>query len=104
MFVVRSRGFLSWSSALTAFMKASDITDEQVLAVVDAAIARGRWCALVSDVCDALPAFPYKVVLAKIRQMINKDRLDGCGCGCRGDLRRLESKPVPRRKAQSSPL
>ena len=29
---------------------------------------------------------PEKVVLAKIEKMIRRGRLNGCGCGCRGDL------------------
>lgn len=37
--------------------------------------------------------FPYKVLLAKCRQMINKGRLKGCGCGCRGDFELPEPTP-----------
>jgi hypothetical protein len=28
---------------------------------------------------------PEKLVLAKMRQMIKKGLVNGCGCGCRGD-------------------
>ena len=69
-------------------MKAADISDERVFAVVDAAKKAGAYWATVQQVCEAIPEFPYKIVHAKIRQMIYKKRLDGCPCGCRGDLDR----------------
>jgi hypothetical protein len=41
-----------------------------------------RW-----EVGDALEGkYPEKVVLAKLRRMIRRKLIDGCGCGCRGDL------------------
>lgn len=30
---------------------------------------------------------PEKLALAKMRQMIRKNIIDGCACGCRGDFR-----------------
>lgn len=30
-------------------------------------------------------AVPWKVVLAKYRQLEKRKLVDGCGCGCRGD-------------------
>ena len=66
-------------------MKASDITDERILEVM--AETRLEWgVSLLYDIQKALPEFPPKVVLAKLRQMVNKKRLDGCACGCRGDF------------------
>jgi len=39
------------------------------------------------EIEDCMPSFPPKVVLAKLRALIRKGLLDGCGCGCRGDFR-----------------
>ncbi len=70
-------------------MKAADISDCQVFAVVDRIRStENRWTH-TDDLCEAFPTFPYKVVLAKMRQMVNKKRIGGCGCGCRGDFERL---------------
>jgi len=39
-------------------------------------------------VLRAMPeGVPEKLALAKMRQMIRKRVIDGCGCGCRGDFR-----------------
>ena len=69
--------------------KASDIPDATVLAVIDANAP--RWT-MVHEVFNAIvadrPEMPFKVVQAKIRQMIANKRLGGCGCGCRGDFSR----------------
>ena len=32
------------------------------------------------------PNTPDKLVLAKMRQLIKKELVDGCDCGCRGDF------------------
>ncbi len=32
------------------------------------------------------PDVPGKLVLAKMRQLIHRGVVDGCGCGCRGDF------------------
>lgn len=67
--------------------KASDIDDDLIYAVVDRAkypiLGQNRW-----EIVDALFEFHPKVVQAKLRQMVNKGRLKGCACGCRGDFRR----------------
>ena len=40
-----------------------------------------------NDVHQAMPAgTPDKVVHAKMRQLIKRDLVDGCPCGCRGDF------------------
>ena len=46
------------------------------------------------------PNTPDKLILAKMRQMLRRGVVDGCGCGCRGDwvitakgLAELETKP-----------
>ena len=39
------------------------------------------------SVRNVIPArFPNKLVLAKLRKLINKGIIDGCACGCRGDF------------------
>ena len=78
-------------------MKAADITDEAVYVIVDSVRLEGGpyRCAMVWDMFRALPQFPQKVVMAKLRQMVSKGRLDGCACGCRGDFQRVEADPVP---------
>jgi hypothetical protein len=44
-----------------------------------------RWT-LVSEIQERLP-FPRRVIIAKARTMIRKNRgLTGCYCGCRGDF------------------
>lgn len=40
----------------------------------------------LGDVQEALAEFPPKVVLAKIRSLIRRGKMSGCGCGCRGDF------------------
>ena len=40
-----------------------------------------------NSVANAMPAgTPEKLVLAKMRRLINRGLVDGCGCGCRGDF------------------
>lgn len=36
------------------------------------------------------PGTPYKVALAKMRGLISKGFITGCGCGCRGDFSLLQ--------------
>lgn len=33
-----------------------------------------------------LPGTPFKVVMAKLRSLIKRGLIAGCGCGCRGDF------------------
>ena len=47
--------------------------------------ARGAWAMRV-DLERAFPAVPPKVLLAKCRALIKSRKIDGCGCGCRGDF------------------
>lgn len=67
-------------------MKAADIPDDALPAVV-AAIQRdrGRW-AFLSELQAALPDVPPKVVQAKARRLVDRGVLSGCACGCRGDF------------------
>lgn len=69
-------------------IQAKDISDATMLEVVRA--VRGKngadhWSSLW-DIQEALSGYPAKVVLAKIRALIKKQLLHGCGCGCRGDF------------------
>lgn len=73
------------------FMKAADIPDSVVFQAIDSARDERRSWACISDVAALVPDMPWKVVLAKCRQMIYKGRIDGCPCGCRGDLQRIET-------------
>ncbi|UWP85827.1 hypothetical protein [Dactylosporangium fulvum] len=41
----------------------------------------------VASACDP-GLFPPNLMLAKIRQLVRRGVLDGCACGCRGDLAR----------------
>lgn len=46
----------------------------------------------VQSVLNAMPdGVPEKLALAKMRQMIRKGTVDGCGCGCRGDFELTEA-------------
>ncbi len=70
-------------------MKASDIPDDRIYEEVQRLTVENRMSsAMLFDVQNALaPEFSAKIVFAKVCQMINKGRLRGCNCGCRGDLR-----------------
>lgn len=68
--------------------KASDITDDVMMGAFRS--VRGKngvpeWAAL-SDIQGALPSWPKRVVLAKLRSLVKRGLLDGCTCGCRGDF------------------
>jgi hypothetical protein len=66
-------------------MKAADITDAQVYEAVRASMRRRQLSSGgLYDLYETFGAFPPKILLAKLRQMINKGRLDGCACGCYG--------------------
>jgi len=77
-------------------MKASDITDKQIFAVIDTFPLLGegefqyRPWVMTWDFYEAFPDFPQKVIMAKLKQMVKKNRLQGCCCGCRGDFQRID--------------
>ena len=76
--------------------QAKDVADEVALGAFRR--ARGRhgvpaWATLW-DVQDELPAFPPKVVQAKLRSLVQRGVLDGCACGCRGDFEEPEPEPA----------
>ena len=69
-------------------MQCKDIPDKPVLEYL--LRHKGRWCNgcwVERSVAQAMPSgTPSKLVLAKMRQLIKRGLVDGCGCGCRGDF------------------
>jgi len=59
--------------------KAADIPDAAMLAVLTP-----QWQCWWT-IAEHFPAFPPKVVQAKLRQLLKRDLAHGCPCGCRGD-------------------
>jgi hypothetical protein len=86
-------------------IQAKHLHDEDVFYAMEAACrkANERWAtmppiftprsecktAMLPDIADALPDFPQKVILAKLRKMVRRGIVDGCTCGCRGDFQRV---------------
>jgi hypothetical protein len=88
-------------------VKCADIADETFISAVETArLVRGLLTVSIWDVCavlnghpdwvgdpvagyDELLPIPEKLVRAKARKLILRKRLDGCACGCRGDLQVL---------------
>lgn len=77
-------------------VQAKHIDDREVLALIDALRMSPwpgdvgpredpRWV-LTPEIERALPAYPWKVVLAKLRALEKRRLISGCLCGCRGDL------------------
>lgn len=75
-------------------MKCSDIPDEPILrflAGVDIVNGERVWAThnhgfVMPSVRKCFPPeAPDKLVLAKMRQMLRRGVVTGCGCGCRGD-------------------
>lgn len=76
-------------------MQCKDIPDRPVLKFVREAEQAG-WLATWFDyeprpantVLHAMPdGVPAKLALAKMRQLIRRRLVYGCGCGCRGDFK-----------------
>ena len=83
-------------------MQAKDVPEAPVLAFLLA--NAGRWCTYAEEYFDqngkpylpsvahAMPAgTPEKVQLAKMRQLMKRGLVTGCGCGCRGDFEITEA-------------
>lgn len=82
------------------FLQAKDISDAEMVAALDATAGKHN---ASSNVCDQsclwyveahLPQYPAKVVLAKLRRLIERGIVEGCGCGCRGDFKVVRSPDV----------
>lgn len=71
-----------------AVTQAKDISDDALLAAL--AATRGRTgvsrASCLWHVQAELATFPPKVVLAKLRSLMRRKIITGCGCGCRGDF------------------
>lgn len=85
-------------------MQCKDIPDRPVLEFLDDLDGEwAGWCTSgMPDVATAMPpSVSPKLVLAKMRQLIKRGLVDGCGCGCRGDFvltdrGKAELPPSPR--------
>lgn len=74
--------------------QAKDISDADMLAsVARHERGEGGW-AMTWDIEPDFPGFPPKVVLAKLRKLLKRGLIDGCGCGCRGDWEIVEQIKV----------
>jgi len=91
---------------VTRAPKADDIPEAEVLAAIKADAARmtaerqTAWMlpATLWGVQAILAKWPPKVVLAKLRAMMRRGVIDGCGCRCRGDFKVLDAglaRPAP---------
>ena len=70
-------------------MQCKDIPDKPILEFLDH--LHGAWATWFpgygNSVVMAMPAnIPKKLILSKMRSLIHRGVVDGCGCGCRGDF------------------
>lgn len=61
--------------------KAADISTKDLLHY----LTQQNGLTLNIHLSEIYPDMPLKVVIAKMRKLINKGWVDGCACGCRGD-------------------
>lgn len=70
-------------------MQCKDIDDLRILKFLKQHM--GVWCThweskRIPSVMSAMPkGIPDKLYLAKMRQLLRRGLVTGCGCGCRGD-------------------
>lgn len=63
-------------------IQAKQICDERIyLLIEESKKQRGMSVATVSGICELLPEFPRKVVLAKLRNMVESKKINGCAGG-----------------------
>lgn len=73
-------------------MQCKDIPDQLVLEWLDKNTNQHKWATHwgvpgMPTVRDCIPeGTPEKLHLAKMRQLIKRGLVEGCGCGCRGDF------------------
>lgn len=72
-------------------MQCKDISDTCVLRLLkrhrDRWVTFGNGHGIMPTVADAMPPeTPKKLQLAKMRQLLRRGLVRGCGCGCRGDF------------------
>ncbi len=80
-------GPLAYPLESAELLKASDISDAEILSSHEACLGRHgvpRW-STTWDIQDHMKQYPPKVVLAKLRSIEKRGVLRGCACGCRGD-------------------
>lgn len=65
-------------------MKCADLPDDDVLNVI--AHSTRPLGATIGEVFDGFPAYPQKVVRAKLSKLLRRGVIKGCVCGCRGDF------------------
>ena len=71
-------------------MQCKDIPDMPILEFLKH--HKDRWCTWgdgysMPTIQDAMPeGTPHKLQLAKMKKLMERDLVDGCGCGCRGDF------------------
>jgi hypothetical protein len=80
---------------MTKKIQAKHIADNLIYVIIEELYKKtgmtmiNRW-----EIGKLLPGYPEKIVLAKLRNMVESGKLWGCGCGCRGDFsRRYPDKP-----------
>lgn len=81
-------------------MKTSDIAERPILELL--LKHKGEWMFLFGpndsmdrSVWQAIPKdVPYKLALSKMRSLIKRGLIEGCGCGCRGDFEITEKGEV----------
>lgn len=71
--------------------QAKDYPDEPILAFLSKQTSPATWFedfGIMPSVRAVFPpGTPEKVILAKMRSLIWRGLVEGCGCGCRGDFR-----------------
>jgi hypothetical protein len=69
-------------------LQAKDLPEDELVAALRR--VRQPWgTSTFYDLQDALPAYPPKVLLAKLAALVRRGVLDGCACGCRGDFQEV---------------
>ena len=73
-------------------MQCKDIPEEPIMEWLRKNTTPSKWATwgegygIMPTVSECMPpGTPEKLQIAKMRQMINKGKVQGCGCGCRGD-------------------
>lgn len=80
-------------------LQCKDIPDQRCLAIVGDITLREDRPAMVWEVAERLD-LPLPLVLAKMRKLVNKNLVEGCACGCRGDFRLPAAIELPEPSAR----
>lgn len=70
-------------------MQCKDIPDQPILQLLakNPGVWHNWYFADEKDVRKAMPAnTPEKLIIGKMRMLMRRGLVDGCGCGCRGDF------------------